>query len=172
MLEKYFDSKSRSDTWNISHDSGVLISNFLADKKLNNILEVGTSTGISTCYLALAPHHPSITTIESHTKRRETAIQHFKELNLDNITSIQGHAPSVLNQLNNNFDCIFLDCIKLYYNDIARYALEHYPNLRYIIADNTISHKDAMQDFFSTIATYKNTTLELGGGLTIVTIRE
>jgi predicted O-methyltransferase YrrM len=61
-----------------------------------NILELGTSLGITTAYLAVA--HPSayITTIEGSKAIAQKAKDNFKKLHLSNIQSFQGNFDTVL----------------------------------------------------------------------------
>lgn len=64
-----------------------------------NIIELGTSLGITTAYLASAHADAFVTTIEGSRAVREVAIQNFKALGLENIQSLEGNFDTVLPQM-------------------------------------------------------------------------
>lgn len=80
--------------------------------KPKSILELGTSLGITTCYLASANTKCPVYTIEGDPIIRNLAIENFKELNLKNIKSIEGNfadvLPKVLQELG-GVDFAFID---------------------------------------------------------------
>jgi predicted O-methyltransferase YrrM len=61
-----------------------------------NILELGTSFGISTSYMALANQDARISTIEYSKTILEYTRRNFKALHLDNIIAVEGHFDDVL----------------------------------------------------------------------------
>lgn len=76
------------------------------------ILELGTSLGIGTSYMALAAPQAQIISIEGSPAIAEFAAQNFKSLNLSNIEQVVGNFDEVLNnilQKNAPFDFIFID---------------------------------------------------------------
>ncbi|MGQ0826860.1 MAG: O-methyltransferase [Bacteroidota bacterium] len=78
----------------------------------SEILELGTSMGISTAYIAAANSKANITTIEGCTEIAETAKQNFKQLELKNIEQITGNFDAVLSDLlskKEKLDFVFFD---------------------------------------------------------------
>jgi len=77
-----------------------------------NILELGTSLGIGSAYLALSNPLCHITTIEGCPNTAALAQETFKQLNLTNVELIVGQfddvIPQIINQ-KNYFDLIFID---------------------------------------------------------------
>jgi len=69
----------------------------------STIIELGTSLGITTSYLAEANPNATIITIEGSQPIYEIAISNFKKLELQNITALNGNfntmLPSVISQL-------------------------------------------------------------------------
>ncbi len=61
-----------------------------------SIIELGTSLGITTAYLAAAKKGSEITTMEGALSVSELAKQHFKILELDNIELVEGDFDSIL----------------------------------------------------------------------------
>lgn len=80
--------------------------------KPKSILELGTSLGITTAYLASAHPASRVITIEGALAIHGMAVNHFKSLNLDNIEALQGNfdevLPSVLTSLQ-TVDMVYID---------------------------------------------------------------
>lgn len=77
-----------------------------------NILELGTSLGISTLYLSLHNSNAKVTTIEGCPNLSQFAKDSFTELGIKNITQITGKFDDVLPKTlkdNDSFDLIFFD---------------------------------------------------------------
>ena len=77
-----------------------------------NVLELGTSLGITTAHLAAALPHSAVYTIEGSDAIAEQARQVWHKLNLTTIESIVGDFDSVLNQVLNRMktvDCLIID---------------------------------------------------------------
>lgn len=77
-----------------------------------DILELGTSVGLGTAYMAKANAKNNITTIEACTNTLKLAQQNFKKLNLENIKTINytfsNFFTKVLHQ-NQQYDFVFID---------------------------------------------------------------
>jgi len=75
-----------------------------------NILELGTSLGITTAYLSSANKKASITTIEGDSTIFNMAKSNFKKLGLKNVNIINSSFDKILPTiLKNKFDLIFFD---------------------------------------------------------------
>lgn len=77
-----------------------------------NILELGTSLGISTAYMAKAAPNANITTIEGSKSIAKIAIENFNALNISNIDVITGNFDvqlPVLLQNSQKLDFVFFD---------------------------------------------------------------
>lgn len=64
--------------------------------KPNTIIELGTSLGITTAYLAMANSNAQVTTIEGSLPIHQIAKAFFKQRDLKNITPLQGNFDAVL----------------------------------------------------------------------------
>lgn len=75
-------------------------------------LELGTSLGITTSYLALANTNGNVISLEGDPETRKIAIENFQSLNISNIKSIEGNfddqLPKLLEHLS-EIDFAFLD---------------------------------------------------------------
>jgi predicted O-methyltransferase YrrM len=80
--------------------------------ELKNVIELGTSLGITTCYLSAANEDGKVFTIEGNRNIAEIAEQNFRDLNRKNIFLQQGNfnelLPIVLNELK-RVDFLFID---------------------------------------------------------------
>lgn len=80
--------------------------------KINTIVELGTSLGITTGYLALGNLQGQVYTLEGATEVAEVARQNFKKLSLTNIELIEGDfdnaLPNLLNRIS-TIDFAFVD---------------------------------------------------------------
>lgn len=90
---------------------GKLLFKLIKKFQPQNIIELGTSTGISTLYLALATNSP-VFTIEGNSAQVEIAENNFNKANCNNVTIIKGEfseqLPNILNKLS-KLDFAFID---------------------------------------------------------------
>lgn len=80
--------------------------------KANSILELGTSLGITTCYLASAHPNTRVITVEGSESIAKVAAENFRRLNLKNIELVVGNFDDVLPKVcaeRKSFDLIFID---------------------------------------------------------------
>lgn len=84
------------------------LTNFVKEKNIKNILEVGTAIGYST--IKLRNEGCSITSIERDIDRYEIAKDNVKKSGFDNINLIFGDALDV--EISNLYDLIFIDAAK------------------------------------------------------------
>ncbi len=78
---------------------GELLFRIINELKPESILELGTSIGVSTAYLALSDTRRKVTTIEGCAETAKVAGQLFKELQCDNIQQVIGQFRDVLPEL-------------------------------------------------------------------------
>jgi len=77
-----------------------------------NILEIGTSLGISASYLALASQNTSVVTLEGSPEISAIAKATFERLGLANIRLMEGDAVSLLGELqaaDHTWDLVYID---------------------------------------------------------------
>lgn len=135
---------------NIAPENGQFLSILIQSINAQNVLEVGTSNGYSTIWLAAALELTGgqLITIEFNPKRAEEAQSHLAEVGLDNIVNIRvGNALDEISKCQETFDLVFLDAQKDEYRNYLELAL---PNIRIgglIIADDTITMRDEMPDY-------------------------
>ena len=103
---------------NVPYEDGKILHDLIVKGKFRNILEIGTSTGHSTIWLAWAAVKTGgrVTTIEIDRERYETALKNFKRAGLSPyIDARLGDAHKVVPALIGPFDFVFCDADKEWY---------------------------------------------------------
>jgi caffeoyl-CoA O-methyltransferase len=111
--------------WNVPYEDGKILYNLVVKGNFRNILEIGTSTGHSTIWLAWAASKTGgrVTTIEIDRGRHETALANFRKAGV--APYIEAHladAHQLVPLLKGPFDFVFCDAEKegylLYFLDL------------------------------------------------------
>ncbi len=161
---------------NIEPESAQFISQLLYIQQSSRVLEIGTSTGYSTLWLAqtLLKQNGKLTTVEVDQTRSEQAKKYAIECGLDSIIEFQVcDALNYLEQCSTVFDLILLDAERDAYSQYWTYLSKLLNNQHgVLIVDNVISHADQLQELIKLICKdgrYRTTTLAIGAGLLMVT---
>lgn len=98
----------------IMDDTLNVIEKTLKDKKVNNLLEIGTAVGYSAiCFSEFLSENGKIDTIERDTERVNEAKINIKRAEVEGkINILEGDAVEILPILNNKYDVIFIDAAK------------------------------------------------------------
>lgn len=109
------------DTWsdlNIPYEDGKTLYSLILNGRFKNILEIGTSTGHSTIWLAWAASKTGgrVTTIEINRERHEKALANFKKAGVAAyIDARLADAHQLVPRLQGSYDFIFCDADKDWY---------------------------------------------------------
>ena len=143
------------------------------------IVEIGTSYGVSTLYLAAAVRDNVraagggsgvVIGTEYEPEKARAAREHFKQTGLSNFVDLrEGDLRDTLRSIDGPFDFMLVDI----WIPMSRPALELVaPHLRpgaIVICDNTEQHRAAYADYFAFIndptQRFRTMTLPFGGGL-------
>ena len=161
---------------NIEPESAQFLAQLLHIQQPEQILEIGTSTGYSTLWLAYAAQQVNarLTTLEIDAERSQQAAAHVADFNLSNgVEFWVGDAAEYLKQSQAIFDFILLDAERDAY-------IDYWPDLKrlmcvsrgVLVVDNVLSHADQVADFIALIQQEKQfslSTLAIGAGLLLVT---
>jgi predicted O-methyltransferase YrrM len=150
---------------NITRDTGEFLSVLIRATLARRVLEIGTSNGYSTLWLASAAQAigGSVTTIEFSDYKIALATNNFARSGLaSSITSIQDDAGRVLaHTADSAFDFIFLDSERPEYPG-------WWPNIRRVlrsggllVVDNATSHPQEMASFVALVQADTNFTTSL-----------
>ncbi|MDY6482101.1 O-methyltransferase [Acinetobacter faecalis] len=161
---------------NIEPESAELLNVLIRAQQSKRILEIGTSTGYSTLWLAYAAQATSakITTLEIDAERSELAHQNAVDFSLDRFVEfLVFDAQDYLRQTTEKFDFILLDAERDAYCDYWNYLpqiLKEKGGL--LVVDNVVSHESEVNDFLNLVRDnpkFSTTILPIGAGLFLVT---
>lgn len=156
---------------NITHDTGAFLASLVQSTGAKLILEIGTSNGYSTLWLAhaVAQNGGSVTTVEMDAVKIEQAKINFMRGGVaDHIMQVEADAGALLVDVRDDtFDIIFLDSERSLYMD-------WWPHLRrsirmggVLVVDNATSHADEMHDFIQHVtqdAAFSTKLIDIGNG--------
>ena len=155
---------------NITRDTGRLLWILVCATAATRILEVGTSNGFSTIWLADAARSTRghVTTLELNPEKIALARANLRAAGLDSIVDIiAGRADKTLSELAGPFDLVFLDADRPSY---LTYLDMVVPKLRpggILIADNVTSHAHELQDYLRGVKSHPQlftVTVPMGNG--------
>lgn len=155
-------------------ESAKFLASLAIAQKAQIMLEIGTSTGYSTLWLAYASYRldqffPSLISIDIDADRLATAQQHLKQLGLDEVVRLeQADAKVFLAERDIPFDMIFLDAERKFYGEYVKDLKRLLIFQSMLVVDNVISHADEVADFLAEFENDDNflcTTLPIGAGL-------
>lgn len=171
--EKLIELEQTSNNfWNIPRVTGYLLNSLIKSHGFVNVLEVGTSNGYSALWIteALKVTNGKFTGIEFYQKRIDLAEQNLKDCGLfdEKVNIIQGQANKVIEELQEEFDMVFLDANKPEYIDYYVRVKDKIKKNGLLIADNIDSHREKVQNFLDAIYADKDfqvSHLNYPGGL-------
>jgi len=172
--------KKRQGTWrdlNVPASDGKILYDLIIKNKYRKALEIGTSTGHSTIYIAwaLSKTGGKVITIEIDKERYRQALANFKEAGLsDYIDARLADAHTLVKELQGPFDFIFCDADKEWYKN---YFIDVYPKLEaggcytaHNVSLRGWGMEEGTKEFYDYIKSFpymKTTVDESGGGISI-----
>lgn len=118
-VEKFLNDHKRD--WhdlNVPYEDGKVLHDLIVKNKYTSALEIGTSTGHSTIWLAWAMSKTGgkVITIEINERRHKEALKNIEEAGLsDYVEARLGNAHDLVKQLQGPFDFAFSDADKDWY---------------------------------------------------------
>jgi predicted O-methyltransferase YrrM len=161
---------------NITRDTGEFLSVLVRAMNAQRVLEIGTSNGYSTLWLALAAQSIDghVTTVELSEFKTSLAAANFDRSGLSPlITQVRGEAGALLTgSADSSFDLVFLDSERSQYSG-------WWPDIRRVIrkggllvVDNAISHAAEMAAFAALVSSdleFTTCTVPVGNGELLAT---
>ncbi|WP_415890980.1 O-methyltransferase [Neptuniibacter sp. SY11_33] len=148
---------------NITRDTGVFLAVLIKATNAKTVLEVGTSNGYSTLWLASSlPDDGHIFTIDNNSHKITEASENFRKAELDSrITQLDGDVADLLSKPPQNIDFIFLDADRSQYLSIAEQLFSLLKEGGLLVCDNAVSHKEELEGFNAWIADQSNLSTSL-----------
>jgi predicted O-methyltransferase YrrM len=161
QLEQYGEEHDRNKKTreeklrNISREMGQFLSILVKGCNAKNILEIGTSNGYSTLWLANAVEETNgnVTTVELSSERVGEALVNFEKANLLQRIDVHNQEAGAFldSQLDHSFDFIFLDSERTQY----MWWFEHIKRMLqpkgFLVVDNATSHASELDEFIKMI---------------------
>lgn len=124
----------------VSDEQGRFMYNLIIEDKAKNIIEFGTSFGISTLYLAEAARKTNgkVITTEIVAEKCHAALTNFQKAGLENYVELwQGDAVDTLKKIDFPVDFLLLDGWKDLYLPVFNILEHHFHSNTKIFVDNT-----------------------------------
>lgn len=139
--------------WIIPETTGAFLYSLVQERGFSRILELGTSIGYSTLWLAYAvePLNGSIHTIERSHNKIAVAQNYFEQsMTMTPITLHEGLIQDIIQTFPDSlmFDCVFMDADRGHYHEYFPFIKKHLLPGALIIADNAGNMHQRMQPFF------------------------
>lgn len=154
---------------NIDRESGAFLSMIARATNTRSVLEIGSSNGVSTIWLALAARETGghVLGLELDEARASQARVNLSAAGLSNVATVRCvDALVTVRELDGPFDLVFIDAEKKDYAQHARNVIDLVKPNGIVIADNVISHDIAdYQQFVRDRADFDTITLPLNRGL-------
>ena len=140
----------------------------------HSILEIGTSNGYSTIWLAHAMRAGSkgrLISIERNPAKLEMARENLQRAGLLNsVTLLEGEASETVKTLEGPFDCVFFDADRISAPKQLEILIPKLVPDVLLVADNVLSHPEEVADYLSAVSgltDFSSVTVPVGKGLNI-----
>ncbi len=159
--------------WSIPRPSAEILKILVLARRPKVILELGTSAGYSTMWLAAAARliGGRVYTIELAKPKIEMAKKYFAKAKVTEvITQLEGKISQVLGKWSRKVDFVFLDADKPNYLSYIKQFEPHLTKGAVIVADNATDFKEDMKDYLKYVTTspkYHSYLLDIDHGLMI-----
>ena len=144
---------------NVPYEDGQVLHDIIVKNKYTSALEIGTSTGHSTIWIAwaLSKTGGKLITIEIDKERREQALKNIEEAGLSKYVDARlADAHQLVKELPGPFDFVFSDADKDWY---LQYFKDADPKLKAggcFTAHNVLNGYGGIQDFLDYVQQLKN----------------
>lgn len=169
--------KNEIRAWAIPRQSAQLLKLLVLMSKAKTVLELGTSFGYSTIWLASALYYRGgkLYTIELAKPKIRGAKQYFKKAYLEKIIcQIEGNISDVLKKWNRKLDFVFMDADKMNYYSYLKKIEPHLNPGSVIVADNACDYGYLMKDYLKYVtknSKYYSFLMKIDHGLMISVYR-
>lgn len=158
---------------NLDRDSARLISLLIRSSRRTRLLEIGTSNGYSTIWLAWAAGTAGgrVISIDRSAEKHALADANLKRAGLRDLVDLRlGDATDVLATLPGPFDFVFLDAGRLSYPAQLSSLMPKLTPDVIVLADNALSHPEEMVGYFGALAAlpeFDHLVVPVGKGLSV-----
>jgi predicted O-methyltransferase YrrM len=158
---------------NLESATAEVVTLLLLIAGVRNLLEIGTSNGYSTIWLAstIGPRGGRVTSIDRHAGKHAMARQNLAAVDLLNyVDLVVGDATEIAAHLPGPFDCIFFDADRVSAPKQLDLLLPKLSLPALLLADNAKSHPDQIAGYLARVEVIEgisHTIIPVGKGLSV-----
>jgi predicted O-methyltransferase YrrM len=163
---------------NLARESAQFLSMLVRSSRRTRLLEVGTSNGYSTIWLAWAAHATGghVTSVERNADKIPLAEANLRRAGLlDCVTLIQGDATEVVARLPGPFDFVLFDADRLSAPAQFQIVLPKLTAGALVLSDNALSHPEEISGYLAVVQArqeFDHLVVPIGKGLSLAYKRE
>lgn len=168
------DTQERSQKMlNLEPETAHFLYLLLRSSSRKRILEIGTSNGYSTIWLAWAAEANGghVTSIDANEQKHVLADNNLRAAGLrDVVDLIVGDASTIVAQLSGPFDCVFFDADRISAPEQLSLLLPKLTPGALVLADNVLSHPQEIAGYLAAIEAippFEHMVVPIGKGLSM-----
>jgi len=158
---------------NLMPETAQLVSILAGSGKATSVLEIGTSNGYSTIWLAaaVAAARGHVISIDRNPHKHALARENLRRAGLlDRVDLLLGDATGMVGHLQGPFDLVFFDADRTSAPEQLRILLPKLGPEVLLLADNALSHPEEIAGYLAAVARLEHcqhTVVPVGKGLSI-----
>jgi predicted O-methyltransferase YrrM len=158
---------------NLEPDTAKLLNILARSSEARRVLEIGTSNGYSTIWLAsaVAETGGKIISIERSPEKQAMARENLGRAGLlDRVELRLGDATTIVRELTGPFDFVFFDADRISAPEQLRLLLPKLAPGVFVLSDNVLSHPAEIAGYLAVMATlegFEHTVVPVGKGLSL-----
>ena len=177
LEELYAFGRSEGGMWNVGREGGALLAWFIRQLNAQRVLEIGTSNGVSTIWMARALNETGghLVTLEVEPRKVAMATENLKRAGLfDIVTLVEGPALQSLEAIGGEFDLVFIDADKPQYPDYLQGVRDKVHSGSIIVADNVSESNEMSLPYRTAVADdagLDSIGMSIAGGVWVTRVR-
>ncbi len=163
----------RNKMLNLEPETAQLLSILVRNGHRQHLLEIGTSNGYSTIWLAWATQvfGGHVTSIDRNMHKQELADENLRRAGLrQHVDLLCGDATEIVANLLGPFDCVFFDADRLSAPTQLKLLVAKLTPDALILADNVLSHPQEIAEYLATLEMlqlFDTLVIPIGKGLSV-----
>lgn len=158
---------------NLEPETAQFLHILLRSMRRKHILEIGTSNGYSTTWLAWAASEQAgrVVSIDRDPRKHELADANLRQVGLRELVDLRcGDATEIITSLPGPIDCVFFDADRYSAPAQVKLLLPKLAPDVFLLADNVISHPDEISGYLKALdelPQFEKLVIPIGKGLSV-----
>jgi len=158
---------------NLESDTARLVALLARSSAAKNVLEIGTSNGYSTIWLAwaVAPAGGRVTSIDRNPEKQAMAQENLIRAGFEDRVELRlGEATAIVRELSGPFDLVFFDADRFSAPEQLRLLMPKLTPRALLLADNVLSHPGEIAGYLAALSDlpgFECAVVPVGKGLSI-----